>query len=709
MQYPYTSIPFLVMGITSMLLQITVLRLLLSTFSGNELDIGITLSFWLIYVGLGSYIGRKITLRHALAFSFISVALLCQPTALAIRLIRPALALEPGEIVSLSAVVLSTAISLLPLCFIIGIQFPLAVSYFDMRNAAGRVYGLEALGAFTGGLLFTFVISSRVNAFELCLLLSFLNIITALYISRKKMIIPFLIFPLFFYFGFYKTMPSLSWPGMKVSQSLESRYGEISVIKVRGQSSVYANGHLLFSYPDSQSEEMSAHLPMTLHPSPSKILIIGASPGTLKEFLKYPVKGIDFVELDPKIVEVFLGLPAAQDDINAVRDKRVRIIINDGRRYIKAIKGPEYDLVVLNLPQPSTASVNRFYTTDFFREVKVVLKQGGILSVTVPQSTGYIGRRMQTATGAIYDSLSSVFSHIAVTAQEYGGLFASDSAIDTNPESLVKRFSRREISTKYFNPYIFYDAFSPLNTGYVKQRLGEIETVNTDLHPSAYLYNLMLWAEVHGGKALYSLLEIRRWHAILAIALLLAVISFASYGKKKRAIYFSVFTTGFAGMSFVLSVVLVYQSLYGYVYEMIGILSATFMIGLWTGTTLIRQAGKALTTLFFLELATILLAFIASVFFRAELLFYALILISGIITGSQFSAANASMDMPESGGKLYAFDLIGSFIGALVPSLVVIPLFGIYDALLLIAFVKVFSAATILSAVKFEKSSIINL
>jgi spermidine synthase len=705
----YTAIPVLIMGITSMLLQITVLRLLLSTFSGNELDIGITLSFWLIYVGLGSYMGRKVRLKHALAFSFVSVALLCQPTALAIRLIRPALGLEPGEIVSLSSVILATAISLLPLCLLIGIQFPLAVSYSGMRNAAGRVYGLEALGAFIGGLLFTFVISSRVNAFELCLLLSFMNILTALYISGRKMIVAFLILPLFFYFGFYKTLPSLSWPGMKVSQSLESRYGEISVVKVRDQSSVYANGHLLFSYPDSQSEEMNTHLPMTLHPSPSKILIIGGSPGTLKEFLKYPVKRIDFVELDPKIMDVFPGLPAAEDDIKAIRDKRVRIIIGDGRRYIKAIKEPEYDLVVLNLPQPATASVNRFYTTDFFREVRDVLKQGGIVSITVPQSTGYIGRRMQTATGSIYDSLSHVFRRVGVTAQEYGGLFASDSAIDTNPESLVKRFSRREINTKYFNPYIFYDAFSPLNTGYVKQRLGEIETVNTDIHPSAYLYNLMLWAEVHGGKALYSLLGIRRWQAILAIALLLAIIYFASYGRKKRAIYFSVFTAGFAGMSFVLSVILVYQSLYGYVYEMIGMLSAIFMIGLWTGTTLIRQISKPLTTLLILELATIVLALIASVFFRSELFFYALFLISGIITGSQFSAANASMDMPGTGGKLYAFDLIGSFIGALVPSLVVIPLFGIYDALLLIAFVKFFSAATVLSAVKSEKSSIISL
>jgi len=39
----------------------------------------------------------------------------------------------------------------------------------------------------------------------------------------------------------------------------------------------------------------------------------------------------------------------------------------------------------------------------------------------------------------------------------------------------------------------------------------------------------------------------------------------------------------------------------------------------------------------------------------------------------------------------------------------IIPLFGIQDALLLIAFVKVLSGAMILSAIKFKKSSIINL
>src|SRR4030042_6600413 len=115
--------PFIVMGFTSMLLQITVLRLLLSTFSGNELDIGITLSFWLIYVGLGSFIGRRVKLKYAFTLSFILIAILAQPTALAIKAIRPALSLEPGEIVSLTSTILSTAISILPLCFILRMQF----------------------------------------------------------------------------------------------------------------------------------------------------------------------------------------------------------------------------------------------------------------------------------------------------------------------------------------------------------------------------------------------------------------------------------------------------------------------------------------------------------------------------------------------------------------------------------------------------------
>src|SRR3972149_8402358 len=343
------NLPFIVMGITSMLLQITVLRLLLSTFSGNELDIGITLSFWLTWVGLGSYIGGKIKYKHAFAFSFIVVALLIQPTVFAIKAIRPILSLELGEAVSFVSTLFSTALALFPLCFVLGIQFPLAVPFLGGKETAGRVYGLEALGAFVGGVFFTFVISGRIGAIELCSSLALISIFTAAYISKKKIFALLVIVPLSFYFGLHKIMPSLPWQGMKPSQIVESKYGEITVIKIGEQSSIYGNGQLFFTYPDQPSEELRTHLPMVLHPSPSKILVIGGSPGTLKEFLKYPVQKIDFVELDPKIVEVSLKLLVRQEDKDAVEDTRVKIIIQDGRIFIKSLKGAYYDLITLTL------------------------------------------------------------------------------------------------------------------------------------------------------------------------------------------------------------------------------------------------------------------------------------------------------------------------------------------------------------------------
>jgi hypothetical protein len=74
-----------------------------------------------------------------------------------------------------------------------------------------------------------------------------------------------------------------------------------------------------------------------------------------------------------------------------------------------------------------------------------------------------------------------------------------------------------------------------------------------------------------------------------------------------------------------------------------------------------------------------------------------LVFCAGLISGAQFSTANLSIREPTDGGRLYAFDLFGSFLGALISSLIIIPLFGIPSALLLIAMIKAFSSMIILS------------
>lgn len=696
------------MGLTSMLLQITVLRLLLSTFSGNELDIGITLSFWLIYAGIGSYAGKRISFKHAFWISFALIALLSLPTAIAIKAIRTLLSLEPGEAVSFIHTISSTALILFPLCFIIGLQFPLAVSYSGSRNAAGKIYGLEALGAFWGGVLFTFVIASRVSAVELCLILSLLNLMAAVYLSRNKIVLLLCIVPLFFYFSFNASAPSFLWHGAEITHIGESKLGEIAVIKVGSQSSIYANGQLAFSYPDAQDEEMTTHLPMTVHPLPKNILVIGGSPGILKELLKYQVDRIDFIELDPRILDFSLGLLNTREDENAVKDFRIHMVIQDGRRFIKSAKKQTYDLIILNLPQPSTASINRFYTIEFFREAQKVLKKDGILTMHIPQSAGYMGKRMQTANGSVYNSLHAVFRYVSVTSQEYGMLFSSDTHIDSNPDLLERRFMERGLSVRYFHQYIFRDAFSSFGVDYVEQRLGETKFINTDFRPSAYLFNLMLWAEIHGGESFYPFLRIKVWHIFSAALIVLTLLSFLLFRQRTRAVSFSVFTTGFSGMCFVLTAILAYQSLHGYVYEMIGILSASFMIGLWAGTSATKTLRKPLKTLFLLEVCTLFLAALSLFLFKSDFILYFLVFCAGLISGAQFSTANLSIGEPTDGGRLYALDLFGSFLGALISSLIIIPLFGIPSALLLIAMIKAFSSMMILSLRPFYTHSFYN-
>jgi len=688
-------VPAIIMGVTSILLQITVLRLLLSTFSGNELDIGITLSCWLLYVAAGSFAGGKIKRKHALALSFICIALISLPTVLAIKTIRPALSLAPGEMISLASTLLSTAIILLPVSFLIGLQFPLAVSYWKDNGTPGEIYGLEALGAFIGGMLFTFVLSARVDSMALCLIVSLVCIFTAAFLSKRKIIFLIGIVPLLVYLSFDTIADVLPWKGLRVIDTVESRYGEITVVQVGLQSSIFSNGHLLFTYPDLQTEELKAHLPMALHPKASRILIIGGSPGILKEFLKYSVKRIDFVELDPAIIAVFQRFMSTEQDKITMRDDRVIVLTEDGRKFIKQIHNPSYDLIILNLPHPFTAGINRFYTIEFFRETKAALHKDGILAISLPASSGYIGRQMQIANGTVYNSLKSVFRFIEVTSQEYGGLFASESKIETRPAILEKSFTRQKTGTEYFHPYVFQDAFSQLDTEYVRQRLSRIQSINTDMRPAAYLYNLMLWAEVHGGTALSRLTMLKERHFLIATGFILALVSFLILKTGRRVLLFSVFTTGFSGMSFALATLLAYQAIYGYVYEMIGALSAFFMIGLCGGTLFAKRLKNPPKTLLLLETMTILLAVVSSVLFKAELFFYALIFISGMLAGGQFSTASLSFGKPESGGTLYAADLFGSFLGALVPSLIIIPLFGIAHVLLFVAFIKLFSAVMV--------------
>jgi spermidine synthase len=283
------------------------------------------------------------------------------------------------------------------------------------------------------------------------------------------------------------------------------------------------------------------------------------------------------------------------------------------------------------------------------------------------------------------------------TTQEYGTVFASESPIQIRPEFLEKKFLENSVLTHYFHQYIFYDAFAPMGIEYVSARLGATPIMNTDMKPAAYLYNLLLWAEIQKSTFLNYIIKIQAWQALAALITTLVILSFLIFKNKKRAIDYSIFTTGFAGMSFFIALILTYQALYGYLYEMIGLLTATFMIGLWSGTAITRRLAVPLQSLFYMELMSVLL-FVCSLFvIQSGYFISVLIFFSGALTGAEFSAANLAKGKIGAAGNLYAFDLFGSFLGSFIAVILLIPLYGIASVLLCIALIKAVSALMIFS------------
>jgi spermidine synthase len=178
--------------------------------------------------------------------------------------------------------------------------------------------------------------------------------------------------------------------------------------------SFYENGLLTFTYPDLLAAEETVHLALLQHQNPQAILLIGGGVGgRLNEILKTSsVQQVDYVELDPRLIELSRQfLPPKETEV--LNDSRVNIYNQDGRFFVKNTKN-SYDVVIIDLPDPHNTMVNRFYSLEFFTEVKRVLKPDGIISFTVTSSENVIGSMLEQFLQCLYNTLNAAYPHVIV-------------------------------------------------------------------------------------------------------------------------------------------------------------------------------------------------------------------------------------------------------------------------------------------------------
>ena len=548
-------------------------------------------------------------------------------------------------------------------------------------------------------------------------------------------------------------------PQHQLVQTHHSKHGIISVAQREDQYSFFQSGHLVFTaagpetaVPGMEEQEAVnfAHLAMVQHRSPGRILLIGGGlRGVLNEILEHPVKRVDYVELDEVLTEAARPYVSLRTQ-EALTDPRVRLIHADGRLFVKTTR-QAYDMIIVDHPDPFTAEANRYYTQEFFREAQDLLRPDGVFVTSVGSTPNLRGTAIANRNTTLYHTVNSLFSHVLVAGDRSMFFFASDAPeqISVDAAVLSGRYVDRGVASAVFSPARYHTlleetqlqrvnwvvrhhgrtagahlqgpgALPPFPGTPGEQAEGEADLpaveeryfINSDVRPIGYFYTLVFWEDLTRDDPVFSLQHLLRvkpgWILPIAfIPLLLALgLRWARKGDGRRraadfAILFTVFTTGLSTMSLQVALLLSFQSIYGFVYEMVGLITAIFMGGLALGAYGSHRyvADKTnLRTLAIVQAFMALLAVVIAVTLPPAaalssppavfLLFSVLTFGAGLANGIDFPLAVACYlalhrRVERSTGTVYGVELFGACVGAIGASVAVAPIHGIVACCLL--------------------------
>jgi spermidine synthase len=158
----------------------------------------------------------------------------------------------------------------------------------------------------------------------------------------------------------------------------EGAAGTVSVRRLMGVTSLAIDGKVDASNgADMLTQKLLAHLPLLLHDNPRAVYIIGLGSGvTLGAALRHPIDRADVSEISPEVIAASTYF--AKENAGALRDRRTRVIVGDGRSHL-LLSGDRYDVIVSEPSNPWMAGVSTLFTREFFRAAREHLRPGGIL------------------------------------------------------------------------------------------------------------------------------------------------------------------------------------------------------------------------------------------------------------------------------------------------------------------------------------------
>jgi spermidine synthase len=187
------------------------------------------------------------------------------------------------------------------------------------------------------------------------------------------------------------------------------------------------------------------HIALAIQPMLKRVLIVGLGGGSFvkRMWRDYPEVHIDAVEIDPDVVRI------AHDFFDVPRDDRIRVIIDDGRRFVSHSE-ESYDLIVIDAFDDDHVPPH-LLTDEFMRECRDHLAEDGVIAYNL---IGSVHGDHSKPFRSFYRTITNVWRNawmFPVGLYEsgpivlaFGGnivVFASDN--DVPPEELLGRIAKR--------------------------------------------------------------------------------------------------------------------------------------------------------------------------------------------------------------------------------------------------------------------------
>jgi spermidine synthase len=215
-------------------------------------------------------------------------------------------------------------------------------------------------------------------------------------------------------YGSMNVLESLHWKGAADAQPLdqvvENRSGIITVTRNR---TVYGNGMFDGAFNVDLNHDTNGIVrPYALslfHPAPRHVLMIGLASGSWAQVIAAnpEVETLTIVEINPGYLALIRTAPEVQ---TLLANPKVTVVIDDGRRWLRANPARRFDAIVSNTTWHFRANVTNLLSYEFLAIVRRHLNRDGIFFYNTTSSV-----RVQRTGCASFAHGARFINHLVVS------------------------------------------------------------------------------------------------------------------------------------------------------------------------------------------------------------------------------------------------------------------------------------------------------